>query len=109
MIQGGDPQGNGSGGPGYRFDDEAFSGDYTPGTLAMANSGANTNGSQFFIMTGDYSNGKLPKNYTIFGKVISGMEVVQKIAETPVIDNGQGEVSKPTEDVIINKIVIKEE
>lgn len=108
MIQTGDPNGNGSGGPGYKFDDEKFSGDYAPGTVAMANSGKNTNGSQFFIMTGDYSGGKLPKNYTIFGKVISGMDVVKKIAETPTSDNGQGEKSKPTEEIKIIKISISE-
>lgn len=107
MIQGGDPLGTGTGDPGYKFDDEEFTGDYSPGTLAMANSGENTNGSQFFIMTGDYS-GKLPKNYTIFGRVISGMDVVTKIAETPVSDNGQGEQSKPTEDVTVTNIVISE-
>jgi cyclophilin family peptidyl-prolyl cis-trans isomerase len=108
MIQGGDPEGTGSGGPGYKFDDEKFSGDYASGTLAMANSGANTNGSQFFIVTADQS-GKLPKNYTIFGKVIAGMDVVKSLAETEVVDNGQGEVSKPVQDVNIIKIVIKEE
>lgn len=108
MIQGGDPQGTGAGGPGYRFDDEAFTEDYAPGTVAMANSGENSNGSQFFIMTGDYSNGKLPKNYTIFGKVVSGMDVVSKIAETNTIDNGSGEISKPTEDVKILSIRIDE-
>lgn len=108
MIQGGDPEGTGGGGPGYKFDDEKFSGDYTPGTLAMANSGANTNGSQFFIMTGDYSGGKLPKNYVIFGKVTAGMDIVQKIAETPTLDNGQGEQSKPEEEVTITKITIEE-
>lgn len=107
MIQGGDPEGTGAGGPGYKFDDEKFSGDYAPGTLAMANSGPNTNGSQFFIMTTDYT-GKLPKNYTIFGKVISGMEVVSKIAETPVEDSGQGEQSKPKEEVKVTKITIEE-
>lgn len=107
MIQGGDPEGTGVGGPGYKFPDEEFSGDYEPGVLAMANSGEDTNGSQFFITTTDQS-GKLPKNYTIFGKVISGMDVVQKIAETPVADNGQGEQSTPTEDVKIINIVIKE-
>lgn len=108
MIQSGDPEGTGAGGPGYKFPDEEFDGDYAPGTLAMANSGENTNGSQFFITTTDQS-GKLPKNYTIFGKVISGMDVVQKIAETPVADNGQGEQSKPIEEVKILKIEIKEE
>ncbi len=78
VIQGGDPNGNGTGGPGYKFEDELTdSYTYTRGTLAMANSGPNTNGSQFFIMLSDYP---LPKKYTIFGKVISGMEVVDKIA-----------------------------
>ncbi len=108
MIQGGDPLGNGSGGPGYKFDDEKVVGDYTPGTVAMANSGANTNGSQFFIMTGDYSGGKLPKSYTIFGNVTSGMDVVNKINITPTVDNGQGEQSKPTTTVLINKVTIEE-
>jgi len=108
MIQGGDPKGDGSGDPGYKFDDEKIIGDYTPGTLAMANSGENTNGSQFFVMTDDYSNGKLPKNYVIFGKVISGMDVVDKIASTQTSDNGQGEQSKPKEAVSINKITIEE-
>lgn len=108
MIQGGDPLGTGSGGPGYKFDDEEFSADYLPGTLAMANSGEDTNGSQFFIMTGDYSGGKLPKNYTIFGKVINGMDVLSKIAETPTTDNGQGENSKPLEEIKIIKIEIIE-
>jgi len=108
MIQTGDPEGTGAGGPGYKFDDEKFEGDYTPGTLAMANSGPNTNGSQFFIMTGDYSGGKLPKDYVIFGKVLSGMDVVQKIVETPTEDNGQGEQSKPKEEVKITKIEILE-
>ncbi len=78
MIQGGDPTGTGRGGPGYKFRDEldAASG-YSRGTMAMANAGPNTNGSQFFIMHADYA---LPRNYTIFGKVTSGMEVVDAIA-----------------------------
>jgi cyclophilin family peptidyl-prolyl cis-trans isomerase len=74
----------------------------------MANSGANTNGSQFFIMTGDWSGGKLPKNYVIFGKVSAGMDVVTKIGNTKTADNGQGESSKPDEKQIINKITIEE-
>lgn len=108
MIQGGDPKGNGSGGPGYKFNDEKIVGDYTPGTVAMANSGANTNGSQFFIMAGDYSNGKLPKNYVIFGKVVSGMDTVKKIADVKVTDNGQGEKSKPVVPVFIKNVTIEE-
>ena len=77
VIQGGDPAGNGTGGPGYKFEDELddeYS--YDRGIVAMANSGPNTNGSQFFIMLSDYP---LPKNYTIFGKVTEGMDVVDEI------------------------------
>ena len=81
MIQGGDPAGTGMGGPGYQFADEPFTGEYSRGTVAMANSGPDTNGSQFFIMHGNYP---LPKSYVIFGKVISGMEVIDKIAEASV-------------------------
>lgn len=81
MIQGGDPTGTGSGDPGYKFDDEPFEGEYTRGTLAMANAGPDTNGSQFFIM---HKDNPLPPDYTIFGRVIEGMEVVDKIAEAPV-------------------------
>jgi cyclophilin family peptidyl-prolyl cis-trans isomerase len=108
MIQGGDPNGDGTGDAGYKFDDEPIVKDYLPGTIAMANSGPNTNGSQFFIMTGDYSGGKLPKNYVIFGNVINGMDVVKKIAETPVEQGASGEGSKPTEDIIISTIKIEE-
>jgi cyclophilin family peptidyl-prolyl cis-trans isomerase len=72
----------GTGGPGYKFEDEKFEGDYHRGTLAMANSGANTNGSQFFICHQDLV-GKLPKNYTIFGQVTKGLEVVDTIATAP--------------------------
>ena len=77
VVQGGDPAGNGSGGPGYKFPDEPFTGGYLKGTLAMANAGANTNGSQFFIMLED--NPGLPKNYTIFGRVAQGQEVVNNL------------------------------
>lgn len=78
VIQGGDPLGNGTGGPGYRFEDEPVTRPYNKGIVAMANAGPDTNGSQFFIMLED--NPGLPPNYTIFGKVISGQEVVDKIA-----------------------------
>lgn len=108
MIQGGDPDGTGSGGPGYKFDDETVVSDYTQGTIAMANSGKNTNGSQFFIMTGDYSGGKLPKDYIIFGKVSGGLEVVMKLNQTQTTDNGSGEQSKPIEKVVISKVTIEE-
>jgi peptidyl-prolyl cis-trans isomerase A (cyclophilin A) len=109
MIQGGDPLGTGTGGPGYEFADEMPSGpqfDYTPGTLAMANSGPNTNGSQFFIMHGDSSRGKLPKNYNIFGKVVEGMSVVNEIASAPTTLGNGGEPSKPLKPVMIRKVTI---
>ena len=87
MIQGGDGQFGkkaslnsgrvGTGGPGYKFDDEPFTGSYQRGTLAMANAGPNTNGSQFFIMHADYA---LPKSYIIFGQVTKGLDIVDQIA-----------------------------
>lgn len=78
VIQGGDPNGNGTGGPGYTFEDELDDPyTYTRGTVAMANRGPDTNGSQFFIMLADYP---LPKQYTIFGHVVQGIEVVDQIA-----------------------------
>jgi cyclophilin family peptidyl-prolyl cis-trans isomerase len=70
----------GTGGPGYKFADEPFEGDYTRGAVAMANAGPNTNGSQFFICLADLSGGRLPKKYTLFGQVTAGMEVVDAIA-----------------------------
>lgn len=105
MIQGGDPKGDGTGGPGYRFDDEPFQGEYTRGTLAMANAGPNTNGSQFFIMHQDYP---LPHNYVIFGHVTAGMEVVDKIATAPVTMSASGEPSKPITPVVVNSMEIIE-
>jgi len=78
VIQGGDPKGDGTGDPGYKFEDEPVVGDYLAGTVAMANSGTNTNGSQFFICLTDQST--LPKNYNLFGQVTTGMDVVSKIA-----------------------------
>jgi cyclophilin family peptidyl-prolyl cis-trans isomerase len=105
MIQGGDPNGDGTGGPGYRFDDEPFEGEYSRGTVAMANSGANTNGSQFFIMHADTP---LPKNYVIFGKVTGGMDAVDKIASAEVTQGPSGEMSKPIAPVMIEKVEIIE-
>lgn len=78
VIQGGDPQGDGRGGPEYKFEDEPVQRKYLAGTVAMANSGPNTNGSQFFICLEDQPG--LPKAYTIFGQVISGLDVVRAIA-----------------------------
>ena len=72
----------GTGGPGYKFEDEPVKGDYVRGALAMANAGPNTNGSQFFICHQDLT-GKLPKNYTLFGQVTKGMDVVDAIVTAP--------------------------
>jgi cyclophilin family peptidyl-prolyl cis-trans isomerase len=92
VIQGGDGQYGkkasldrgrvGTGGPGYTFEDEPVKGDYVRGAVAMANAGPNTNGSQFFICTADLS-GRLPKNYTLFGIVTRGMDVVDRIVGAP--------------------------
>lgn len=106
MIQTGDPTGTGRGGPGYRFNDEPASGSYERGTVAMANAGPNTNGSQFFIVHGDNVN--LPKNYTIFGKVVSGLDVVDRIASVPVGPSDRGEPSVPQQDVRITQVTITE-
>src|ERR1700694_5268002 len=83
VIQGGAPEGSGSGGPGYRFEDEPVQGEYIPGAVAMANSGPNTNGSQFFICTVDDRH-KLTKSYNLFGQVVKGMEVVGAIRKDDV-------------------------
>lgn len=107
VIQGGDPTGTGSGGPGYRFGDEPVARDYERGTLAMANAGPNTNGSQFFIVLDDLR-GRLPKNYTIFGRVTSGLDVVDAIAAVPTTVGRSGENSTPTEPVTLEKVTITE-
>ncbi len=107
MIQGGDPEGDGTGGPGYKFNDEEFDGEYNRGTVAMANAGPDTNGSQFFIMHTDTPS--LPKNYVIFGRVTAGMDVVDKIAEAKVIGSWSGEKSKPVKPVTVKKVRILEE
>ncbi|HEX5501440.1 MAG TPA: peptidylprolyl isomerase [Thermomicrobiales bacterium] len=108
MIQGGDPTGTGTGGPGYQFKDELPKGNYDVGSVAMANSGPNTNGSQFFICEGDQCKG-LPKQYSLFGQVVEGMDVVHKIAAVPVTLGAGGEPSVPTEDVRIKTIQITEQ
>ncbi len=106
MIQGGCPEGSGRGGPGYRFQDEKVSRPYVKGTLAMANAGPDTNGSQFFIVHGQ--NVSLPPNYTIFGMLVSGEEVLDALADSPVTSGAGGERSSPSERLQINNIVIHE-
>ena len=101
VIQGGDPTGTGRGGPGYSFRDELGTGRrYLRGTLAMANAGPNTNGSQFFICLGDL---KLPNQYTIFGQVVSGMEVVDAIAALPT--DAQ---DRPHQEAVISRVTVAE-
>ena len=104
MAQTGDPTGRGTGGPGYRFNDEKVSRKYERGTLAMANAGPNTNGSQFFIVHQDYP---LPPNYTIFGKLTDGLETLDKIATSPT-GPGQGGPDTPRTPITINSITINE-
>ena len=108
MIQGGDPNSkdddwsdDGMGGPGYKFEDEINSHKLVRGTLAMANAGANTNGSQFFIVTTE-ATPWLDGKHTAFGKVLSGMDIVDKIESVKVNENDH-----PTDDVIVNTIEIQ--
>ncbi len=84
VVQGGDPTGTGKGGPGYMFNDEPVHQRYILGAVAMANSGPNTNGSQFFICTADDSS-KLQPQYNVFGRVAGGLDVAQRIAQGDVI------------------------
>ena len=100
MIQGGDPGGTGTGGPGYKFKDEPVQRKYLRGTLAMANAGPNTNGSQFFVMHADYP---LPPNYTIFGKLTSGENVLDTIATAET-----GPQDRPRQPVKMTSVTISE-
>ena len=107
VIQGGDPNGNGTGGPGYKFNDEITVRKFTRYSLAMANSGPNTNGSQFFITLGDIAEENLRNldgGYTLFGEVTEGTEVVDSIGRVQV-----DEKDKPLTPVVIESITIKEE
>jgi len=104
MIQGGDPAGNGMGGPGYQFQDETRSSPHmfeTPGRLAMANSGPNTNGSQFFItvVPTPHLNGK----HTIFGEVVDGADIVDRISQTQTDRN-----DRPVQDVVLESVAVEE-
>ena len=102
VLQGGDPTGTGAGGPGYRFDDELpKAGRYEIGSLAMANAGPNTNGSQFFVISGP-DGVRLPPLYALFGKVVKGLDVVAAIND---IGTPSG---KPREQVVIEKVTITE-
>ena len=104
MIQGGDPLGRGTGGPGYKFEDEVGPGAPRfdrPGLLAMANAGPNTNGSQFFVTVA--ATPWLTGKHTIFGEVVEGMDVVMRLAEVPT-----GPEDKPLDDVVLEKIDVED-
>ena len=101
VCQGGDPTGTGRGGPGYRFEDELPKpGQYEIGSLAMANAGPNTNGSQFFLISGP-SGVQLPPAYALFGKVVKGLDIVEAMQNVPT---GSGD--RPKTDVVINSVTI---
>jgi cyclophilin family peptidyl-prolyl cis-trans isomerase len=101
VCQGGDPTGTGRGGPGYRFDDELPKpGQYEIGSLAMANAGPNTNGSQFFLISGP-DGARLPPAYSLFGKVVKGLEIVDAMQRVPT---GGGD--RPKTDVVIESVTI---
>ena len=103
MCQGGDPTGTGRGGPGYRFADELPKpGRYEVGSVAMANAGPHTNGSQFFVVSGASGVG-LPPQYSLFGKVVKGLDVVERMQS--VATDRQ---DKPLEDVVINSVTVTE-
>jgi cyclophilin family peptidyl-prolyl cis-trans isomerase len=102
MLQGGDPEGSGRGGPGYRFDDELPApGRYEIGSLAMANAGPHTNGSQFFIVSGP-DGAALPPSYSLFGKVVGGLDVIR------AIESAGSRSGAPSEPVVIESVTITE-
>ena len=105
VLQCGDPTGTGRGGPGYKFNDENLAGaKYTQGTVAMANSGPNTNGSQFFLV---YQNSKLAPSYSPFGRVVKGLGIIQHVAKAGSDNaNGHGD-GHPKEKVVIESVTIK--
>jgi cyclophilin family peptidyl-prolyl cis-trans isomerase len=104
VCQGGDPTGTGTGGPGYKFADELpKAGRYEIGSLAMANAGPNTNGSQFFLISGQQGV-KLPPQYALFGKVVKGVEVVEAMQQ--VDTDGR---DRPKTDVVIQSVTISEQ
>ncbi|MDQ6909510.1 MAG: peptidylprolyl isomerase [Actinomycetota bacterium] len=103
VLQGGDPEGTGRGGPGYRLDDELpKAGRYEMGSLAMANAGPNTNGSQFFVISGP-DGMRLPPQYSLFGKVVAGLDVVEAINAV-----GSPGAGTPKEKVTIESVTISE-
>ena len=103
MCQGGDPTGTGRGGPGYKFSDELpRAGEYQIGSVAMANAGPNTNGSQFFIVSGRDGVG-LPPAYSLFGQVVKGLDVVDQMQRVPTAGG-----DRPKTDVVINSVAITE-
>src|SRR5579875_1345881 len=104
VLQCGDPTGTGTGGPGYEFADENLAGArYLAGTVAMANSGPNTNGSQFFLV---YRNSPLPPSYSVFGAIVSGLNIIQKVAKAGTDNaNGKGD-GHPKEKVVIERVTI---
>jgi cyclophilin family peptidyl-prolyl cis-trans isomerase len=106
VIQGGDPEGTGQGGPGYVFEDELPDDGYPPGSVAMANAGPDTNGSQFFIVTGDASG--LPNDYTRFGRVTRGLDVARRIESfaDPAADPADPAAQSPTEPIVIRRVTI---